>query len=792
MNSKQLTSPPKPTPSSEGITRLQILGAFFVVIFTSMLVSNIYLSESVKEDASDINLAGRQRMLSQRLTKSTANMQIYIASSNFEAAKKAQDEALLSFNLFNDTLIAFLEGGETQGASGTKVSISALNNKTIRSHPSKALEIWKQITKDLNYITTDDVSNISTQRLDHVVSYLSRNNLELLKLMNSLTVGLDENSQSTSSRQQLILWIALALVFGIFTYIFFYALKGLKKRDTELATYANQLNSNYSSLQRTYSSLQKTQTELNSSNQSLQQALDTVRVASEEAQTRASELEDITLDLKHLKEESDTIFGAVDHGLCLLDNKAEIGQRISSATYDIFETEQLAGRSFIDLMRPLITEKDLKTLESFIKLQFNKKSLKSQLDKFNPLKKTEVTLNWDGKTFKSKHLGFDFERIMDDNEVAALLVTITDVTETVALEQEIKRAGEDQERKTALILEIIQSDSSELELFLSKTNKTLNSINQSLQDNGVDNESTDSNKGVVEEVFRNVHNIKGNASMLGLDTIVDIAHEVENNLVELREKPQVKGEEFLSSLMQLATLREHLDDYEEITHSILKDFASTPNLAKQKTREETQSEKLANEIAIFASQLAGKNNKKVFTRCSFQMDNASKEGIAEMKDIMIQLARNTVIHGIETPRKRASLGKLEEGNFTAVCELDNTSDNIIGKPAYKFTFRDDGAGLDIEELRERAIALKIKTPAEAKALSDPQVASLIFEPAFSIKEEADEDAGRGMGMDIIRDRIINTLGGKLSMNFAPGYYMKFTCFIPVEALESNFLNTQIA
>jgi len=365
-------------------------------------------------------------------------------------------------------------------------------------------------------------------------------------------------------------------------------------------------------------------------------------------------------------------------------------------------------------MRPLITEKDLKTLESFIKLQFNKKSLKSQLDKFNPLKKTEVTLNWDGKTFKSKHLGFDFERIMDDNEVAALLVTITDVTETVALEQEIKRAGEDQERKTALILEIIQSDSSELELFLSKTNKTLNSINQSLQ------------------------------------------------------------------------------DYEEITHSILKDFASTPNLAKQKTREETQSEKLANEIAIFASQLAGKNNKKVFTRCSFQMDNASKEGIAEMKDIMIQLARNTVIHGIETPRKRASLGKLEEGNFTAVCELDNTSDNIIGKPAYKFTFRDDGAGLDIEELRERAIALKIKTPAEAKALSDPQVASLIFEPAFSIKEEADEDAGRGMGMDIIRDRIINTLGGKLSMNFAPGYYMKFTCFIPVEALESNFLNTQIA
>lgn len=787
MNQLKQQQAQKPISSNEGITRLQTLGAIFVVVFTIMLASNIHLSESVKEDASDINLAGRQRMLSQRLTKATANMQLYIAADNFDAAKTAQDEALLSFNLFNDTLIAFLEGGETQGAAGAKVAINAVNNPRIRPHASEALGIWQAITKDLNYITTDDVSNISTQRLDNVVSYLSRNNLELLKLMNSLTVGLDENSQSTSTKQQLILWIALALVFSIFTYIFVYALKGLKKRDAELATYANQLSSNYSSLQTTYSALEQTQTDLNSSNKSLQQALDTVRESSEEAQTRADELEEITLDLNRWKEESDTIFGAVDHGLCLLDNKASIGQRVSSATYDIFETEQLAGRSFVDLMRPLITEKDLKTLESFLKLQFNKKSLQSQLDKFNPLKKIEITLNWDGNKFKSKHLGFDFERIMDAGEVAAVLVTITDVTETVALEQELKRANEDQEKKTALILEIVQSDVKELDLFLTKTDKALHAINQTLQDNGVDTESGDSNKEVVEEVFRSVHNIKGNASMLGLGTIVNITHEVENNLAELREKPEVKSEEFLSSLMQLATLRERLDDYEEITHSILKDFANNTMSTNIEATPSTPSEKLAQEITTYTAQLAEKHKKTVFTRCSFEMDNISDQGVSEMKDIIIQIARNTVVHGIEDARQRASLGKLEEGNFTAICELDKSSDNILGKPAYMFTFRDDGAGLDIEELRERAVELKIKTPTEAKSLSDPQVAGLIFEPSFSTKQEADEDAGRGMGMDIIRDKVVNTLGGKLSMNFAPGYYMKLLFFIPEEVLNSENL-----
>jgi len=792
MNQVKQQPPQNLASSNGGITRLQTLGAIFIVIFSVMLASNIYLSQSVKEDAGDINLAGRQRMLSQRLTKSLANMQSFISENKMDAALNAQEEVFLSYNLFNDTLVAFLEGGETQGASGDKVFINALKRTSTRPHAQEALLIWEKITQDLNYVATDDISKMNIERLDNAVDYLTINNLDLLKSMNSLTVGLDRNSQRTSSSQQMILWITLALMFGIFTYIFLYALKGLKKRDYELASYAKKLSSNFNSLQQTHNALQQTQSELNNSNSSLQIALDTVRVSSEEAQAKAEELQEITIDLNRFKEESDAIFGAVDHGLCLLDEYGNIGQRVSNATYQIFETEQLSGRSFVDLMRPLITEKDLKTLTSFLQLQFNKKSLKSQLDKFNPLKKIEITLNWDGNKFKNKHLGFDFERILEGGEVAAILVTITDVTETVALEQELKRAGEEQEKKTALILEIIQSDNNELELFLKKTDKALNDINQMLQDKGVDSETADSNKEIVESVFRNIHNIKGNASMLGLDTVVDITHEVESNLVKLREKPQVKGEEFLSSLIKLATLRECLDDYEEITHSILKDFANNTTKAAKSVDNMTLSQKLSTDISTFTSQLAEKNGKKVFTRCSLEMDEISTSGIAEIKDIMIQIARNTVVHGIETPATRASLGKLIEGSFNITCEHDTSTDNVLGKPAYKFTFRDDGAGLDLEALRDRAVELKIKTAKEAKSMNEAQLASLIFEPSFSMKEEANKDAGHGMGMDIIRQKIVNELNGKISMNFAPGYYMKLSCCIPAEVLHAEITTQSIA
>jgi len=713
----------------------------------SILCANFIIQTN---NAGDINLAGRQRMLSQRLTKSTANLQSSLREGRMKDAEEDQAEILLSYNLFNDTLKSFLEGGKTQGAAGKEVYINAVSDQKIKKHAEEAAVIWKIINQDLNYIATDDLDKINKDRVDRVVNYLTANNLKLLKLMNSLTVGLDGNSQNTSSKQQKLLWVALALVFAIFAYIFLYALKGLKKRDKDLAAYANELGSNYTTLQDTNYTLEQTQLQLNSSNDSLTDALDSVRQTSEVAQARADELQEITVDLNRMKEEGDTIFNAVDHGLCLLDNNAKIGQRVSKATYDIFETEQLEGRSFVDLMRPLITEKDLKTLSSFIKLQFNKKSLKSQLEKYNPLKKIEVTLQWDGNKFTNKHLGFEFERILEKGEIVAVLVTITDVTETVALEKELKRANEDQEKKTGLILEIIQSDKNELELFLAKTGKELDEINRMLKEAGVSEDSISSRKDVVENVFRSVHNIKGNASMLGLNTIVDVTHDVESKLVTLREKADVKGEEFLSSLLQLATLREYLEDYEEITHNILKDFANNNKLVEEESKEVSQSSKFEDEITNYISTLSKELGKKVYTRCSFEMEEVS-----------------------------------EEGSFIALCELDNSSDNILGRPAYKFTFRDDGRGLDLMKLKQKAVDLSLKTKKQVATMSDAQLASLIFEPAFSTQEVVNEHSGRGMGMDIIKDKIVTILKGKLTMNFSPGSYMQLSCYIPVESLNSK-------
>ncbi len=775
---------------NNNIRDIQVAGVVFVILFSTLLVSNILISNSLKKDSSGINLAGRQRMLSQRLTKSMNALKYGLESKNNDLARASQKEASMAFHLFDDTLTAFIDGGVTTGAEGESVRLDALPPGEIRNHVLKASEIWQPIAPSILYTTTTSLNKIEGKQINESTDSLSKYNVELLALMNKLTVGLEDSANKKASTLKTILLVALLLVFINFSYIVFYALKSLKKRDKQLLDYSQNLEQNFSDLQQTNEALEGAQNDLYKSNESLQDALSSVREISHKAQARADKLESMTDALNKLQEESDTIFNSVDHGLCLLDKNHDIGQRVSRAMYDIFETEHISERSLQSLLAPLITEKDIKTLDSYLKLQFTPSTLSSQLDRYNPLKQIEITLNWDGKNFSTKHLSFDFERIMAGNEVEAVLVTITDVTETVALESKLQRESEAQERKTNLILEIIGNDANQLNLFLAQSEKTLNQINDSLKDKSLNQQEAVSSKELVEDVFRKVHNMKGNAAMIGLKTVTEILHKVEGGLTELRAKSVVKGEEFLSALVHLATLKERLEDYEEISQTILKDFAISKHSAHEVKK--TKSQTLANDIAKFSTKLASDMGKKVFTRCHFEMEQMSENGLSAMKDVMIQMTRNSIVHGIELPEQRVKHGKLAEGLISLHCERDDESSNILGVPAYHFVFRDDGAGLDIEMIKSRALELGLRSERELGAMTEPDIAKLIFEPSFSTAESVDEHAGRGMGMDIIKQKIMKDLNGKLTMSFAAGAHMQLACYIPVSSLEQGLESEKIA
>jgi chemotaxis protein histidine kinase CheA len=100
-------------------------------------------------------------------------------------------------------------------------------------------------------------------------------------------------------------------------------------------------------------------------------------------------------------------------------------------------------------------------------------------------------------------------------------------------------------------------------------------------------------------------------------------------------------------------------------------------------------------------------------------------------------------------------------------------------------FRDDGRGLDIPKIRARAEASNLLP---VGATPDPaEVARCIFEPGFSTAAEVDAHSGRGMGMDIIKSKVIDEMGGMIEVRSAPGSYCEFQIYLPetVEPATAN-------
>jgi len=198
-HSKEEEKAQRPLEFSKGsITAIQIGGVLFVIIFTIILISNISISNSLKDDSSAINLAGRQRMLSQRLTKSLNNLRIAKIEEDKKAAIEASKEVALAYNLFGTTLAAFRDGGETIGAAGAAVNLNQIKDKDLRLHVMSAVKIWDPLSKEIEAVTSVPPAEIDDTLLDNTYSHLSSTNLDLLKLMNLLTVGLEGQANAKS------------------------------------------------------------------------------------------------------------------------------------------------------------------------------------------------------------------------------------------------------------------------------------------------------------------------------------------------------------------------------------------------------------------------------------------------------------------------------------------------------------------------------------------------------------------------------------------------------------------
>jgi two-component system chemotaxis sensor kinase CheA len=146
--------------------------------------------------------------------------------------------------------------------------------------------------------------------------------------------------------------------------------------------------------------------------------------------------------------------------------------------------------------------------------------------------------------------------------------------------------------------------------------------------------------------------------------------------------------------------------------------------------------------------------------------------VERMMDPLLHMVRNAVSHGLEPPEERIASGKTPEGHLRLRASTE--AETVV------IELEDDGRGVDIEQVANRAHTLGLIEPGEppGKTMDSSRVLQMICAPGFSTREEADLGAGRGVGMTVVKTTI-SGLGGTLAMDTRPGKGTRLTIRLPL-------------
>ncbi|EMA32412.1 chemotaxis protein CheA [Halobiforma nitratireducens] len=259
------------------------------------------------------------------------------------------------------------------------------------------------------------------------------------------------------------------------------------------------------------------------------------------------------------------------------------------------------------------------------------------------------------------------------------------------------------------------------------------------------------------------------------DTGTETTHstqEVESIRVDVEQIDQLYNqvEEMVTSRIKLRKIiEEHdlveaedeLEEHGKITSS-LQDTVLEIRLVPLK--------KIVGNFPRVVRDLSRKQDKEI----DFQMEGVDIEMdrsiLNELGDPLMHLIRNAVDHGIESPAEREKKGKSREGTIKLVGERERDRVSV--------TVEDDGRGLDVDELREKAVEQGVKTEEEIKVLDDSEVYDLIFHPGFSTTEEVTEVSGRGVGMDVV-NQVVRGVDGSINVESEPDEGTSITLMLPV-------------
>ncbi|MGO2386955.1 MAG: ATP-binding protein, partial [Psychrobacter sp.] len=492
------------------------------------------------------------------------------------------------------------------------------------------------------------------------------------------------------------------------------------------------------------------------------------------------------------RQETQEIMQTVNTGLFLLDKDLNIGQQHSRALNNIIGSDSLAGENFTNVLRGRISDKDLKTTQQFIEQLYNPRVKEKLVDSLNPLHKVMLHNVSEDKSLDNRFLDFKFSRVYDNKDIARILVNVNDVSDAVYLEQRLEKERSQNDMQIEMLTTILNVNPKIINEFINNTQAHIERMNNILKNPG---SSQYELEGKLKAIYREMHSLKGEASALKLHSFTKIASDAEDKLHALQNQGQLSGNDFLP-------LAVHLDDLLSLSNTIAtlgeRINRSAPSAAKTSTvqapvaTQDPVADHAASNVDFdggldidldsetdddllsfyndFAKEIAARQGKQVQLKSTTLTQTSIPTHLAKpIKEISIQLLRNAVVHGIESPSVRHAAGKTDVGIIDL--EVQDNGSNFM------LVVQDDGQGINYDSIRNKLIQEGRFGTEEANQLSKGDLLKQLFSSGFSTKEHADEDGGRGVGLDIIKAKV-KEHDGKLNVNSELGQMTRFVITLP--------------
>jgi HPt (histidine-containing phosphotransfer) domain-containing protein len=473
----------------------------------------------------------------------------------------------------------------------------------------------------------------------------------------------------------------------------------------------------------------------------------------------------------------------IQQGILTVVGDVVVHHEYSAHLETVFETKEIAGCDFMrlvfddaDLGADALSQADAAIRaclgEDELNFEFNHHLLPSEIKKAMP----------DGRV---KILDLSWSPITDSSgTIVRLMLCVRDVTELRKLAAE----ADAQKRKLEIVGEILAITQEKFDEFISSA------VEFARRNECLVNDTQYRDIAVIDELFRNMHTVKGNARTYGLRHLTNTVHEVEQAYEALRQPDTEIAWNQQQLLSDLTRVSKALDEYAgisaitlgrkgpgrrggverylmvdkaQIHHSLQllehADPSSLDSLSFMRVElyrglrllgTESIDEMLAGVIDSLPS-LAMELGKEAPTvhindygyRIRTQAGNV-------LKNVFMHLLRNSLDHGIETGATRMAINKAPAGNLNIELGVDNGMLEIA--------LTDDGRGLALSRIRTIAIAKGLITADEK--LDDEDIAHLIFRPGFSTAQQVTEVSGRGVGMDAVKD-FLEREEGKIELRF---------------------------